>query len=138
MRDEAQPTLSHPNRKPDAFYVVLLAHTNGPYSPEFDSVSAPVDAQWREIVENVATMQWEDVVACYRVDAKNGRCDDCLIRLANAVDHWHWQRGEDPHEDVRNWIEGITGDDAFETEAHKRERIESQRVDYAIDLARGK
>ncbi|MFN3891958.1 MAG: hypothetical protein ACK4MV_16305 [Beijerinckiaceae bacterium] len=126
-------------RKPTrGFFVVILAHDPAPYAVEQDFVSADPDDQWREIVSFVWSGEWEDVIACYYVRPIDRTCDDYLIPLAHAVDALSRERNEDPHSDVREWIESITGDDAFMTDA-TRERIRrEQAIDYAIDIARGK
>jgi hypothetical protein len=83
-------------------------------------------------------MQIENVIACHLVDTERGAVDDRLKDLAECVDYYFWQQNEDPHSDVRDWIERTLKRDAFETPRYRRERIESQRIDYAIDIARGK
>lgn len=120
------------------FYVVAAICQGETITYENDWIAADIDEQWRQVVSLVASGEWEDVVACYRVDPANRRCDDCLIALANAVDHHFWTVDENPDDKTRDWIEGITGDWAFETDAHRSRRIAEQRVDYAIDIARGK
>lgn len=137
MRDAANP--NRLKGKPvTTYYSVIVDSEFGPYSVELDCVAAPIDDQWREIVELVATGEIEDVIGCDRIDRLYGRCDNRLIALANAVDHWHYERNDNPCDSVRDWIESITGDDAFETVAHRSARIAEQRADYQIDMARGK
>lgn len=121
-----------------SFYVPIVSSTHGPFAAEWDYVGCDPVEQWKQLVEDVRTGEIEDVIACYRVHPANRTCEDHLIALAKAVDHRCAELNETPFADLRDWIEMHTGDQAFETEAHRRQRIEEQRADYAIDLARGK
>lgn len=134
MRD-THPT---PSQRPDSYFVVTEAHASGAYTVENDYAWLDPDAQWNEIVSLVATGEWQDVIGCDYVHRKNVTCEDRLIKLANAVDNYYRDMNRDPHDDIRDWIEAIIGDEAFMTDATRARIAEEQRVDYAIDIARGK
>jgi hypothetical protein len=121
-----------------SFYVPIVTSSLGPYAIEWDYVDCDPVEQWKQLVEDVRSGEIENVIACYRVHPANGTCEDQLVALAKAVDYRCAELTEDPFDDLRDWIELHTGDQAFETEAHRRQRIEEQRIDYTIDLARGK
>jgi len=124
--------------KINPFYVVVCDDGPNRYSYENDYVSLDLGDQWKIVVELVASGQWDDVFACYLVHPVNGTCEDKLTDLANAVDAYHEHRGEDPSDYIAEWIESITGDDAWRTEETRRRIARERDVDYAIDIARGK
>lgn len=136
MRDAASIPASH--RRPTSYYAVLVAGAHLPYSVENDLVALGSEEQWQAIVRLVWTGEWEDVIACDYIHCVNGTCENKLIKLANAVDCYGQVRNEDPPESVRDWIENITGDDAFMTDALSRRVRDEQRADYVLDCARGK
>ena len=121
-----------------SFYVVVVDSQFGSYAPENDRIYNAADLQWKSLVQDVADMQIENVIGCHFIDTERGTCVDKMEALAIAVNDYFYMENEDPHEDVRDWIESILDHSAFETDEHRRERIASQRADYAIDVARGK
>jgi hypothetical protein len=120
------------------FYVVACDNNSDPYSYENDWIALPLDQQWEVIVGLVANGEWDDVSACYLVHPVNGTCDDKLIALANAVDAFFERDNEDPSDYIAEWIRSITGDDAFMRDDTRKRIANEQRIDYAIDIARGK
>jgi hypothetical protein len=122
-------TNAMPKIKP--FYVVVCDNNGDPYAYENDFISADVDHQWSEIVRLVASCEWSDVSACYYIHPKNGTCEDKLSDLAQGVDAANENSGEDPGDYIAEWVENILG------YAWRPDAV-LQRVDYAIDIARGK
>jgi D-alanyl-D-alanine carboxypeptidase len=121
------------------FYVVVCDDGKDTYTYENDWIALPIDRQWETIVGLVASGEWDDVSACYLVHPVNGTCEDKLIDLANAVDASHERENEDPSDYIREWIEHIIGaNNAFMRDDTRARIHQEQRVDYAIDIARGK
>jgi hypothetical protein len=109
-----------------AFYIVVTEHEKfGKFTYENDHVAKPLDEQLVWIAESVWTDEWDNVIACYKVDPVAGTCVDALRELAEAVDKRSERHDVEPHADTADFIRRVLGRDAWTPEREEAPGLKS-------------